>query len=180
MLSVRSLSVCLSVTLVYRALWPMDQDETWHGGKPRPRSHCVRWRPSSPFQERDGTPHKSQLKATQFSAHLYCDQTARWIKMPLMEVCLGAGHIVLDGDAAPSRINGAQSPNFRSMSVVVKRSCISATAGHLLIGAYIKYTNDTSVNQNQLSTRVTILAQIFYRANSILPPSLPISGGQRR
>jgi len=30
-------------------LWPngwMDQDETWHAGRPRP--HCVRWRPSSP------------------------------------------------------------------------------------------------------------------------------------
>jgi len=32
-------------------LWPnswMDQAETWHGGRPRPGSHCVRWRPSSP------------------------------------------------------------------------------------------------------------------------------------
>jgi len=27
----------------------MDQDETWHGGRPRPRRHCVRWGPSSPF-----------------------------------------------------------------------------------------------------------------------------------
>jgi len=26
----------------------MDQDETWHGGKSRPRSHSVRWGPSSP------------------------------------------------------------------------------------------------------------------------------------
>ena len=53
------LSVCLSVTLVYRVLWPMDQDETWHGGRPRPRSHCVRWRPSSPFP----------------TAHVCCGQT---------------------------------------------------------------------------------------------------------
>jgi len=32
-------------------LWPngwMDQDETWHAGRPRPRPHCVRWGPSSP------------------------------------------------------------------------------------------------------------------------------------
>ena len=31
-------------------LWPngwMDQNETWHGGRPRPRPHCVRWGPSS-------------------------------------------------------------------------------------------------------------------------------------
>ena len=34
-----------------RLLWPngwMDQDTTWYGGMPRPRRHCVRWRPSSP------------------------------------------------------------------------------------------------------------------------------------
>jgi len=32
-------------------LWPngwMDQDETWHGGMPRSRPHCVRWESSSP------------------------------------------------------------------------------------------------------------------------------------
>jgi len=34
-------------------LWPngwMDQDETWHGGRPRSWPHCVRWGPSSPLQ----------------------------------------------------------------------------------------------------------------------------------
>jgi len=39
MLSVRCLSVCVDV----RALWPngwMDQDETWHAGRPRPWPHC--------------------------------------------------------------------------------------------------------------------------------------------
>jgi len=31
-------------------LWPNDwmhQDETWHGGRPRPMPHCVRWQPSA-------------------------------------------------------------------------------------------------------------------------------------
>jgi len=38
----------------------------------------------------------------QFSAHVYCGQTAGWIKMPLgTEVGLGPGDIVLDGDPAP-------------------------------------------------------------------------------
>ena len=37
----------------------------------------------------------------QFSAHMYCGQTAGWIKIALgMEVGLGPGHIVLDGDPA--------------------------------------------------------------------------------
>jgi len=41
--------------------------------------------------------------APQFSAHVYCGQTAGWIKMALgMEVGLGPVHIVLVGDTAPS------------------------------------------------------------------------------
>ena len=46
----RCLSLCPSLCEV-RALWPkgwMDQGETWHAGRPRPRTHCVRWGPSSP------------------------------------------------------------------------------------------------------------------------------------
>jgi len=29
----------------------MDQGATWYGGRPRPKRHCVRWGPSSPFQK---------------------------------------------------------------------------------------------------------------------------------
>ena len=49
-------------------LWPngwIDQNETCHGGRLRPRRLCVRWRPSSPKR---GT-------APQFSAHVGCGQT---------------------------------------------------------------------------------------------------------
>ena len=48
----------------------------------------------------------------QLSAHVYCGQTAGWIKMPLgTEVGLGPGHIVLDGDPAPPR-KGHSSAHF--------------------------------------------------------------------
>jgi len=41
--------------------------------------------------------------------------------MPLgMEIGLGPGHIVLDGDPAPLPEKG-HSPNFRPMSIVAKR-----------------------------------------------------------
>ena len=76
MLSDRCLSV-LSVCDV-RALWPngwMDQDETWHAGRPRPWPHCVRWGPSSP------SPKGAQ--PSQFSAHICCSQMAAWIKTSL-------------------------------------------------------------------------------------------------
>jgi len=43
---------------------------------------------------------------------VYCGQKIGWIKMKLgMQVCLGPGHVVLDGDPAP---------NFWPMSVVAK------------------------------------------------------------
>jgi len=86
-------------------LWPdgwMHQDTTWYGGRPRPRWHCVRWGPRSPWK----------VHSPQLSAHDYCGQTAERIKMPLgTEVDLVPGHIVLDGDlASPER--GTAPPLF--------------------------------------------------------------------
>ena len=54
--------------------------------------------------------------------------------MPLdMEVGLGPGDIVLDGDPAPpTERDTAPLATFRPMSIVAKRSPISATAEHLL------------------------------------------------
>jgi len=45
-------------------------------------------------------------RSPQFSTHVYCGKTARWIKMALgIEVGLGPGHIVLDG--VPASAKGA-------------------------------------------------------------------------
>jgi len=41
-------------------LWPngwMDQDVTWHGGGPRSRPHCGRWRPSYPAKKGGRAPN---------------------------------------------------------------------------------------------------------------------------
>jgi len=41
--------------------------------------------------------------------HAYCGQTAGWIKMTLgIEVGLGPGHIVLEGDPAPLPLKGGR------------------------------------------------------------------------
>ena len=89
-------------------LWPsgwMDQDSTWHGGRPWSSPHSARWGHSSPPQKRKQSP--------QFSAHLYCGQTAGYTKMPLsMEVGLSPGDFVLDGDAVPFPQKGAESPSL--------------------------------------------------------------------
>jgi len=69
----------------------------------------------APLQKGGGAP-------SQFSAHVYCGQTAGWIKMALgVEVGLAPGHIVLDGDAAPLPQKGGRTPNFRPISIVAKR-----------------------------------------------------------
>jgi len=58
----------------------------------RPMRHSVRWGPSSPPLNRH---------SPQFSAIGRCGQTAGWTKMPLgMEVGLGPGDVVFDGDPA--------------------------------------------------------------------------------
>jgi len=106
-------------------LWPngwMDQDGTWLGGGPWSRPHCTRWVSSSPPHKRDGAP-------AQFSAYFYCVQTAGCIKMVLgMEVGLGPGHIVLDGDTAPSPQKGTE-PQFLPISIVTK--LLDASRCHL-------------------------------------------------
>jgi len=91
----------------------MDQDETWHAGRPWPRTHCVRWGPSSP------TPKGAQPRLP-FSAHICCGQRAAWIKTPLgMEVGLGLRDILIDGDPAPPPVKGggAGSPIFGQCSL---------------------------------------------------------------
>jgi len=67
----------LSVMLVYcrqTAKWITIKLGSWHGGRPPPSPHCVRWGPSSP---------KRGTTAPQFSVHVCCGQTAGWIKMSL-------------------------------------------------------------------------------------------------
>jgi len=47
------------------------------------------------------SPKWGRSPSPQFSAHVYCGQTAGWIKIALgMEVGPGSDHIVLDGDRA--------------------------------------------------------------------------------
>ena len=100
-LSDRCLSVCpvCDVGVLWSNGW-MDQNETWHGGRPRPRSHCARWGvgPSSPPRKGDTIP--------QFSAHVgllwtngWMDQNTTWYegKRRLWR------HCVIWGPSTPQR-----------------------------------------------------------------------------
>jgi len=71
--------------------------------RPRFRDYIPGWEPNHSPSKRRGQscPH--------FSAHVYCGQTAGWIRIPLgMAVGLGPGDVVLDGD--PFQKNGALQP----------------------------------------------------------------------
>ena len=46
-------------------------------------------------------PQKGGRAPQKFSAHVYCDQTAGWMKLVLGMVGLSPGEFVLDGDPAP-------------------------------------------------------------------------------
>jgi len=84
----------------------INQDATWYGGRPPPRRLCVRLGPTPPSQKKGAEP------PPQFSAHVYCGQTAGWIKIVLgTEVGLIPGDlVVLDGDPAPSQ-KGVRTPS---------------------------------------------------------------------
>jgi len=73
--------------------------------------------PAPPPQKGRRAPPPKKTK----SAHIYCGQTAGYIKMPLgMEVGLSSGDFVLDGD--PHRPQKrAEPPIFRPMSIVTRR-----------------------------------------------------------
>jgi len=52
---------------------------------------------------------------------VHCGQTVGRIKMKLgMQVGIGPGHCVLDGDLAPASPKGVGAPNFRPISVAAK------------------------------------------------------------
>jgi len=76
-------------------LWPhglMHEDETWHGGQPRPRPYCVRWEPSSPPPTRGTAPNFGPCLLW---PNGWMDQDVTWT-----EVGFGPGNIVLDVDPA--------------------------------------------------------------------------------
>jgi len=90
-------------------LWPngwMDQDATWYGGRPLPKRHYVRWRPSSPLEKGGTVP-------------------------PIFGPCLLWPNGCMDEDETSHagrprsqphcvRWGLSTAPNFRSMSIVAK------------------------------------------------------------
>jgi len=114
MLSDRCLSASLSVCNV-GVLWPngwVDQDETWHGGRLRPRPYLLDGDPAP-------LPKRGQLPI--FGPCLLWPNG--WmIKIPLStEVDLGPGDIVLDRESAPPKKGETQAPPSFGQRIVARR-----------------------------------------------------------
>ena len=77
----------------------MDQDATWYGGRPRPATLC----------DVLPLPKKWAQPPPQFSAHVYCGQTAGWIKMALGTKVCSAHCVAWDPSPSPK---GTQLPIF--------------------------------------------------------------------
>jgi len=86
--------------------------------------------------DEDPTPPLPKGHSTpQFSAHICCDQMARWIKMPLgRQVGLDPSDTVLDGDPAPPPKKGAEPPIF-GPCLLSPNSCVHVGLGpgHILL-----------------------------------------------
>jgi len=90
-------------------LWPngcMDQDGTWHRGRPHPGDFVLDGDPAP-------SPERGRSPSSQFSDHFYSGQMARYIKMPLgMEVGPIPGDFVFDGDQDPLPKKGTEPQIF--------------------------------------------------------------------
>ena len=75
--------------------------------------------------------HRKGHSPRHFAAHVYCGQAAGWIKMPFgTQKTSAQATLCYMGTQLPFPKKGTD-PNFRPMSIVAKRSPISAAAEHL-------------------------------------------------
>jgi len=81
------------------------------------RRHRVKWGPG---------PSTKRGRSPQFLSHVYCGQTAAWIKMPLgKEPGLGPSDIELDGDPAPNPLlQKGHSPTIFGPCLLWQNGCM--------------------------------------------------------
>ena len=111
--------------------------------------------------------------APQFSVHVYCGQTAGWMKTPLgTEVDVGPGHIVLDGvPALRERGTAAGSPSNTMSHWPSPASVVRIPSGKLIHptvrprdtgrkvgGCYINVTRQTETHTDN-NGRIASVAQ---------------------
>ena len=100
----------------------MDQDETWHAGRPRPQTHSVRPAPAPP--KRHSPPI---FRPCLLWPNRWMDQDGTWHGGGL-----SPGHIMLDGDSAPHLKKGGRGPQssaYRVQTAVYIRIPLSTEVG---------------------------------------------------
>ena len=107
----------------------------------------------------EGTP-----TTTQVLAHVYCGQTAGWMKTPLgTEVDLGPGHIVID-EIPALRETGTAAPHLFGPCLLWARSPISATAELL----FVVLNTKSVTSQHSKKTLPLLLLFLMYLLHRML------------
>jgi len=99
-------------------LWPngwMDQDDTWHVGRPQPRRFCIRWGPS-PLPKTEEEPPSSIFGPFLLWPKGWMHQDVTWYGGTPQPrgLCVRWG-------PSPLPKRGQSPPNFRPMFIVAKR-----------------------------------------------------------
>jgi len=85
-------------------------------------------------------PKKGTGALPHFATHVYCDQTAGWIKMPLgRQVGLVPGHIVLDGDPAIPHGKADSRPPLLAHVYCGQTVAHRSNCWTLVLRSYLKY-----------------------------------------
>jgi len=96
----------------------MDQDETWHAGRPRPWAHCVTWGPSSPSRKETQPP--PIFGQCPLWPNGWMDEDATWYgSRPWPRP-----HCIRRVPSCTRKMHSSPHPSFRPMSIV-------ATVAHL-------------------------------------------------
>ena len=115
-------------------LWPngcMDQDETWHAGRPRPWPHSVKWGPISPPPKGGGAPNFRPISVVAKWLHVSRCHFI-WRKDLPRRLCVRWGP-----SFPPQKGGRVPLPNFRPMSIVAKR--LDGSKWHLAWGWALVY-----------------------------------------
>jgi len=154
----------------------MDQDETWHKGRPRPGHIVLDGDPALPSPKGHRPP---------FSADVCCGQTAGWIKMPLgTKVDLGPDDIVLDGDPSPLPPVQKMQPPLFGPCIVAKR--LDGSRCHLLgadVGlgpGHIVLNGDQASPQKRAQHPLPICGPCLLWPNGWIDPDATWHEGGRR
>jgi len=132
--------------------------------------------------DRDAAPSPKRGRSPPFSAHVYCGQTAAWIKMPLgTEVVLGPDDIVLDGDPATPEKTAEPPPQISAHSYYGQMAgCIKMPLGMELGLSLKEFVFDGNPAPSPKTGRSPQVSAHVFRSDGCMDQDATWCGGRPR